>query len=85
MSLSWNQNQVQEYLRGWSAVQKYIKTNERDPAVALTDKLKLAWGNEPIKTISWPLVRVFCRKCPLRGATALVLLCGQTIMGSEEY
>ena len=60
--LDCTQYQVQKSLRSWSAAQKHIKTHERDPVPVLTDKLKLAWGNEPIKTISWPLVLGLCRK-----------------------
>ena len=62
MSLSCTQNQVRESLRGWSAAHKHIKTHEGDPVLALIDKLKIAWGNEPTKTISRPLVLVLCHK-----------------------
>ncbi|MFT6092143.1 MAG: ubiquinone/menaquinone biosynthesis C-methylase UbiE [Pseudohongiellaceae bacterium] len=62
MSLTWTQGQVEAYLRSWSAVQKYIKAYNSDPVVALSDQLKLAWGNEPVRTVVWPLVFILCRK-----------------------
>lgn len=62
MSLSWTQDQVEAYLRSWSAVQKYIRANVHDPVAAVSDQLKLAWGDDLAKTISWPLVLILCRK-----------------------
>lgn len=62
MTLTWNQDQVEAYLRSWSAVQKYIKANNTDPVSALSNQLRLVWGNESTKTISWPLVLILCRK-----------------------
>lgn len=62
MSLTWTQDQVEAYLRSWSAVQKYIRVHGSDPVVAVSDQLKLAWGDELAKTIIWPLVLILCRK-----------------------
>jgi len=62
MTLAWTQNQVQQYLRSWIGVNKYIETHERDPVPAPADKLKITWENELTKTKSWPLVLVLCRK-----------------------
>jgi hypothetical protein len=71
MSLSWTQDQLEAYLRSWPAVQKCIEANETDPVVALSDQLKLAWGNAPVRTVVWPLVFNLCRKPPLSGLSCL--------------
>jgi hypothetical protein len=62
MSLIWPQNQLEAYLRSWSAVHKYSKANGCDPAAAPSDQLILAWGNEPAKIVVWPLVFILCCK-----------------------
>lgn len=62
MSLIWTQDQVEAYLRSWSAVQNYIKANGSDPVTAISERLKLAWKDDAQKVISWPLVLILCRK-----------------------
>ncbi|MFK7864084.1 MAG: class I SAM-dependent methyltransferase [Pseudohongiellaceae bacterium] len=62
MSLQWSRPQVEEYLRSWSAVQKYLKVNRVDPVTELSCPLAAAWGKSEFKTITWPLTLVLRQK-----------------------
>lgn len=63
MSLSWSQKQVEAYLRSWSAVQKYINTNQQDPVAEISQELTRVWGDpSQNKVISWPLTLIIRRK-----------------------
>jgi len=56
MQMSWTLEQFLAYLRTWSAVQKFISKNGRDPVTALNTRLEKFWGGSGvIKTVSWPL------------------------------
>lgn len=62
MSLEWSQAQVADYLRSWSAVQKYLKVNGIDPVAEMLESLSVAWGSDESKTILWPLTLILRRK-----------------------
>ncbi len=55
MQQRWTLEQFLAYLRTWSAVQKFIHNNGRDPVDALNGKLVKLWDAGVIKTVSWPL------------------------------
>jgi SAM-dependent methyltransferase len=45
MVAHWNAAQLLAYLRSWSATQRYLKANERDPIAEVEDELLHAWGD----------------------------------------
>jgi SAM-dependent methyltransferase len=45
MMAHWNAAQLLAYLRSWSATQRYLKANERDPIAEVEDELLHAWGD----------------------------------------
>ncbi|MGH8414881.1 MAG: class I SAM-dependent methyltransferase [Gammaproteobacteria bacterium] len=52
----WNLPQFLAYLDTWSAVQRYIKQNGRDPVKAFGEVLEKLWGSLMEKRqVSWPL------------------------------
>jgi len=62
MQMRWTLEQFLAYLRTWSAVQKFISKNGRDPVNGLDIQLGKLWGGSGvIKTVSWPLhIRAGC-------------------------
>ncbi|MGA9854090.1 MAG: class I SAM-dependent methyltransferase [Gammaproteobacteria bacterium] len=56
MQQRWTLEQFLAYLRTWSAVQKFISKNGRDPVTALNTPLEKLWGGSgAVKIVSWPL------------------------------
>jgi ubiquinone/menaquinone biosynthesis C-methylase UbiE len=56
MQQRWTLGQFLAYLRTWSAVQKFISKNARDPVSVLTKELEKLWGGaDTVKAVSWPL------------------------------
>jgi SAM-dependent methyltransferase len=56
MERHWTLAQMLDYLRTWSATQRYIKERGSDPTQALSKELLPVWGDpDRAKTISWPL------------------------------
>ena len=55
-----NLNQVQGYMRTWSASQKYVKQHGIDPIGLVHEELESAWGNPSlVRQVNWRLnVRV---------------------------
>lgn len=54
MVSKWNFEQLINYLKTWSAVQKYIKEHNSDPLDIIYEPLKKAWGNEnEVKEVNW--------------------------------
>ncbi len=51
----WSIEQVLGYLRSWSAVQRYTDVHQQDPVAIIESDLRLAYGEEKLRTISWPL------------------------------
>ncbi|MGB9428823.1 MAG: class I SAM-dependent methyltransferase [Gammaproteobacteria bacterium] len=52
----WTLSQFLAYLRTWSAVQKYITRNGRDPVIGFGAELETRWGDPgAIRTVRWPL------------------------------
>jgi len=64
MAAHWNLEHLVGYLRTWSATQRFIMANERDPLDEIHDKLRAAWGNtDERRRVVWPLkLRVGMKK-----------------------
>jgi len=64
MAAHWNLEHLVGYLRTWSATQRFITANERDPLDEIDDKLRAAWGNtDERRRVVWPLkLRVGMKK-----------------------
>ncbi|MCG8413258.1 MAG: class I SAM-dependent methyltransferase [Pseudomonadales bacterium] len=58
----WSIEQVLGYLRSWSAVQRYAKDRQQDPVAIIEPDLRLAFGEEKVRTISWPLNLIVRKK-----------------------
>jgi SAM-dependent methyltransferase len=56
MTTHWSYTDYMCYLRTWSATQRYIKANEKDPIELIRQPLLEAWGSpEQLLTVHWPL------------------------------
>jgi hypothetical protein len=56
MTAQWDMEQLVGYLRSWSATQRFIAANNRDPLEKITDQLRAAWGEaKKTRRVIWPL------------------------------
>jgi SAM-dependent methyltransferase len=56
MEVQWNVDQLIGYLRTWSATQRFIAANKRDPLEDIDDELHAAWGDtKQTRRVIWPL------------------------------
>jgi SAM-dependent methyltransferase len=56
MQQHWTLEQFTAYLRTWSAVQKFIGENGRDPVSVLKKEIEKLWGSaDTVRAVSWPL------------------------------
>jgi SAM-dependent methyltransferase len=56
MIAQWHLEHLVGYLRSWSATQRFIAANKRDPLEAIADDLRAAWGDtEQTRRVIWPL------------------------------
>jgi hypothetical protein len=55
IKVEWNLDQFTGYLTSWSATQKYIKVNQRNPVDLVKEKLKTHWTVEEMKTVIFPV------------------------------
>ena len=56
MIAQWNLEQLMGYLRSWSATQRFIAANQRDPLDEIADELRRAWGDtKRTRHVIWPL------------------------------
>lgn len=51
----WTIGQFAGYFESWSATQKYIQENQRNPVTILKEKLLAKWGPEETVTVRFPL------------------------------
>ena len=60
MSTPWSLAHLKGYLQSWSATQKYMAVNDKNPIELIEADLNAAWGDpESIRLVKWPLsVRV---------------------------
>ena len=54
MVANWNVEQLLGYLRTWSATQRFMATEKRDPLVQTEKQLREVWG-EDARRVVWPL------------------------------
>ncbi|CAN5706015.1 class I SAM-dependent methyltransferase [soil metagenome] len=52
----WNFDELIGYLNTWSAVQHYIKANNKNPVDLYQNELKDAWGDKQIEIFSFPIL-----------------------------
>jgi SAM-dependent methyltransferase len=56
MIAQWNLEHLVGYLRSWSATQRFIAANQRDPLDEIADELRAAWDDPgQIRKVTWPL------------------------------
>ncbi len=54
MELEWSRDEYLDYLRSWSATQRYMKRTGNNPLELINDALKSAWGDET-RLVTWPI------------------------------
>ncbi|MFL6519135.1 MAG: class I SAM-dependent methyltransferase [Chthoniobacterales bacterium] len=54
MMAKWSVDQLLGYLRTWSATQRFMAAENRDPLAEVETELRDAWGKEPRRVV-WPL------------------------------
>ncbi|HKP03326.1 MAG TPA: class I SAM-dependent methyltransferase [Chthoniobacterales bacterium] len=54
MRAEWSFVHLLGYLRTWSATQRFLATEKRDPLEDVEEELRRAWGDEPRRVV-WPL------------------------------
>lgn len=66
MIARWNLEHLVGYLRSWSATQRFIAANQRDPLDEIADELRAAWGDtKQTRRVIWPLtLRVGIKAIP---------------------
>jgi hypothetical protein len=56
MVAEWNLAHLVGYLRTWSATQRFMAANQRDPLEDIETELRSAWGDaEQLRRVVWPL------------------------------
>lgn len=55
MQKQWTLSQLYGYLGTWSATQKYIAANNKDPRELILEDLKQAWGTDETRQVTWPV------------------------------
>jgi SAM-dependent methyltransferase len=57
MTVEWNAEHLIGYLRTWSATQRFMAANQRDPLKEVQEDLRSAWGDaDQLRRVVWPLV-----------------------------
>ncbi len=56
MTANWGMSHLLGYLATWSAVKEFRSQTASDPLKVVGAELQEVWGQEDLKTISWPLV-----------------------------
>jgi SAM-dependent methyltransferase len=66
MLAQWNLEHLTGYMRSWSATQRFIAANRRDPLDEIADELRAAWGDaKQTCRVIWPLtLRVGIKAVP---------------------
>jgi SAM-dependent methyltransferase len=66
MIAQWHLEHLVGYLRSWSATQRFIAANDRDPLKEIDDNLRDAWGDaRQRRRVVWPLMlRVGVKEMP---------------------
>lgn len=57
MAVEWDLAQLLGYLRTWSATQRFVAANKRDPLEIIFHDLHSEWGEaEQLRRVVWPLI-----------------------------
>lgn len=56
ITVEWNFEQLFGFLNTWSAVQHYIKANNKNPLDLIYDELKNTWKDDQVKVIQFPVL-----------------------------
>jgi SAM-dependent methyltransferase len=60
MRLEWDVEDLIGYLGTWSPIRRYAAHHGMNPLEAIAPKARAAWGDEPVRSVRWPLhVRAF--------------------------
>ncbi len=54
MQVDWSADDMLSYMRTWSATQRYMQANGRDPVALYARELKNQWGSGK-RDVRWPL------------------------------
>lgn len=63
MTTSWHAENMLDYVRTWSASQRYLAAKGTDPAAGFASELQKCWGSGQ-RDVNWPLIMKLCRKPP---------------------
>jgi ubiquinone/menaquinone biosynthesis C-methylase UbiE len=55
-NFNWTYHQLIGYLETWSAVQHYIKKNEKNPLDIISKELKTAWGKQVAMPVNFKII-----------------------------
>lgn len=56
ITAQWNMEHLLGYLRSWSATQRFVAANARDPLDQIAAQIRAAWGDSSEeKRVTWPL------------------------------
>ena len=61
MHLAWTAGEMLNYMRTWSATQRYLQANNEDPVALHEEALRQCWG-EGRREVRWPLTLKVGRK-----------------------
>jgi hypothetical protein len=57
MVAEWDVEHLIGYLRTWSATQRFMAANRRDPLNDVEEDLRTAWGEaQQLRRVVWPLI-----------------------------
>ena len=63
MSVDWSLEQFSGYLKTWSALQTYLKTNSHEKIEDAFKQIERAWGDAERRKITWPMnIRIWSIK-----------------------
>lgn len=63
MAMDWSYEQFSGYLKTWSALQTYLKTNSTEKIEAAFADIQSAWGSAERRKITWPMnIRIWSIK-----------------------
>jgi SAM-dependent methyltransferase len=62
MRATWTLEHLLGYLSTWSAVQRFIARNGKNPILEAREDLAIAWGDQSEREVHWPLIIRVSRK-----------------------
>lgn len=55
LEVNWSSEQFIGYLKTWSALQTYLKTQSAEPIQKAFDDIEKVWGDEKTRVVRWNL------------------------------